>query len=345
MLISRRTFVAGASAGLASLTLGSTGARAQTAVKMMMDWAWQGPQSPFLLAASRGYFAEAGVAIELDRGFGSLRTPTEIAQGTYQMGFADLPTAIQFMMRNPDADVVCVGVVFDQSPLCVVTDATGPIMEPKDLEGKRIAAPETDGGRQMFPALAARTGIDTSTIEWLTVTPQLREPMLARGEADAITGFITSAVMSLEAVGFGPDRQRIFRYRDHGLPFYSGGIFASKRFAAENPDVVKGVLQAAYRGFQDAIADPDASIEALAAHEQLTEKPIERKRLGIAIEELIVTENTRANGLSFVEEDRLLENMEIVKEVFELESTLTTADVFDPSFLPAPEFLKVPVTG
>ncbi len=345
MSIKRRDVLKGGSALGLGLGLGlgaPSRVDAQSPIKVMMDWAWQGPQSAFLLAETRGYYREMGVPVQLDRGFGSLRTPTEIAQGTYQMGLADLPTVIQFMFRNPTADVICVGVVFDQSPLCAITDANGPIRTPKDLEGKRIAAPEADGGRQMFPAFAKATGIDTSKINWLTVTPALREPMLARGEADAITGFITSAVMSLEAVNFPSARQRIFRYRDFGLPFYSGAILASKRLARESPAVVRGFVKGAFRGFQDAIREPDAAIAALKAREQLTDVAIERRRLGIAIDELIVSESTRRNGLSFVDPARMQRNIDIVKDTFGLTGDLKVADVWDASFLPERSFLAVP---
>jgi NitT/TauT family transport system substrate-binding protein len=343
--VTKRTFLAGAGATVAAAAIGGRAQAQGGPVKIMMDWAWQGPQSPFLLAEKKGYFRAESVAVQLDRGFGSLRTPTEIAQGTYQMGFADLPTAIQFMFRNPASEVVCVGVVFDQSPLAAITDANGPIRTPKDLEGKRIAAPEADGGRQMFPAFARATGIDTSKINWLTVTPQLREPMLARGEADAITGFLTSAIMSLEAVNFPASRQRLFRYRDFGLPFYSGAILTSKKFARENPALVRGVLKASYRGFQDAIRNPDESIVALREREQLTDVAIERRRLGIAIEELMVTANTRANGLSAVDPARMQRNIDIVKETFSLAGDLKVADVWDPSFLPERQFLALPATS
>lgn len=342
MMITKRTLLAGAAVG-ATATLFSQPASAQAVpVRMMMDWAWQGPQSPFLLAAKKGYFAAENVAITLDRGFGSLRTPTDIAQGAYQMGFADLPTAIQFMHRNPDAGIVCVGVIFDQSPLCAVADVNGPIRTPKDLEGRRIAAPEADGGRQMFPAFARANGIDLTKINWLTVQPALREPMLARGEADAITGFVTSAVMSLEAVNFPAARQRIFRYRDFGLPFYSGALLTTRRFADQNPAAVRGAVKASLRGFIDAIRTPADAIAALVERESLTDAAIERRRLDIAIAELIVTPVTRANGLSFVDPARMQRNIDLVKETFSLAGNITAADAFNGAFLPDRSFLNIP---
>ncbi|MBX9596088.1 MAG: ABC transporter substrate-binding protein [Roseomonas sp.] len=73
--------------------------------------------------------------------------------------------------------------------------------EPKDLEGRRLAAPEGDAGRQIFPVFAEAAGFDASRVNWISVSPELREPMLVRGQADAITGLVSSAVISLEGLG------------------------------------------------------------------------------------------------------------------------------------------------
>jgi NitT/TauT family transport system substrate-binding protein len=141
--VSRRSFLA-ASAGVSALAVGFPGAASaqQTPVKFMMDWAWQGPQSFALLARDRGYFRDAGVAIQLDRGFGSGRVPVELAAGTYQMGYADINPAIKFMAEQPQAGIVCVGVMYDGGAQVVIVDANGPIKTPKDLEGKTLAAPD-----------------------------------------------------------------------------------------------------------------------------------------------------------------------------------------------------------
>ncbi len=105
---------------------------------------------------------------------------------------------IRLRLTQPNTDLITPS----SSPRAASSASSPPAApastEPRHLNGKRIAAPETDAGRQFFPAFAQATGIDLASIRWITVTPQLREPMLARGEADAITGFETSG-MSLAA--------------------------------------------------------------------------------------------------------------------------------------------------
>jgi NitT/TauT family transport system substrate-binding protein len=335
-----KTFLKAAAAAVA-VTLASTSAWAQQNIKFTFDWAWQGPNAFALMAQRKGYFREEGLTVELNRGFGSGRVPVDIAAGTYQIGYGDLPTAIRFMHEKPEAGIIAIAVLFDASPLVAIVDANGPIKTPKDLEGRTLAAPEFDGGRQMFPAFAKAAGIDASKVKFNSVKPELREPMLVQGQADGITGFITSSVLSLKAIGYPESRMRIFRYRDSGLPFYSAALLTTKKYAAENPKAVAGFVKAMLRGWQDTIANPDEGIALLRAHEPLTDVAIERERLMLAINELVVTRGVVANGFSAVDPARLAQNIRIVKETFNLPGDLKPEDVYTGAFLPEAQFRAV----
>ena len=47
----------------------------------MLDFAMQGQQSPFVLAAEGGHFARAGVNVQVDRGYGSADAIIKVASG------------------------------------------------------------------------------------------------------------------------------------------------------------------------------------------------------------------------------------------------------------------------
>ena len=63
-------------------------------VRLILDFALQGQQSPFILAAEGGYFARAGVEVEVDRGYGSGDAITKVVSGAYDMAFADIGAMI-----------------------------------------------------------------------------------------------------------------------------------------------------------------------------------------------------------------------------------------------------------
>ncbi|MCX7373014.1 MAG: ABC transporter substrate-binding protein [Alphaproteobacteria bacterium] len=313
-------------------------------LRFAVDWVIQVNHSWAVLAARRGYFQQEGINATVERGFGSGQTIQQVAAGALPLGFADIPTAIQFAMRNPQVGLRVVGVIFDGSPLVLTVDANGPIRSARDVEGRRIAAPEADAGRQMFPAFARAAGADLSRVEWVNVTGQLREAMLVRGEVHGITGFITSTIMGLESIGMPAARQRHFRYREAGLPFFSGGLITTQRFAAENPALLRGAVRALMRGTQHMARDPNDAIAAVREQEPLTDPAVERRRWEVVRDEMLVTENVRANGLSFVDPARMQRNIDIVRDTFGLTQPFTPADIWDGSFLPPAAELALPPT-
>ena len=312
-------------------------ARAQAAnmrVRFTLEWALQGPYAFAVAGERRGVFREAGLDFSMVRGFGAGRVPIDIAAGTYDMGFADITPTIRFMAENPQRDLVTVAILWDQSPVACTVRADGPITEPRMLAGRTLAAPEFDGGRQMFPLFARAVGVDLGSITWNTVTPELREPMLVQRRADGITGFVTSTGMSLKALGMDWPAQRIFRYREHGLDFYSGALITTRTFMRERPDAVRAVVATMMRAMSWAHANPDAAITELRAREGLTDVAVETERQQVMFREMLVTDSVRRNGMSHVEAPRLQRQIDAIRQAFNLATSPNVEQVYTDQFLP-----------
>ena len=303
-------------------------------VRFTLDWAFTGPYAFAAAGEREGIFRQAGLDISIVRGFGTARVPIDIAAGTYDMGLADISTVMRFLAENPQRDIIAVAMLYDQSPLSATVRADGPITEPRMLAGRTLAAPEFDGGRQMFPIFARAVGIDPASINWLSVTPELREPMLVQRRADGITGFVTSTGMSLKALGMDWPQQRIFRYREAGLDFYSGGLITTRRFLRERPAAVRAVIASMMRSMSQAFRNPDAEIADLRAREGLTDVAVETERQQVMFREMLVTDSVRRNGMSFVEAPRLARQIQSIREAFNLPQVPGVEQVYTDAFLP-----------
>ncbi len=317
---------------ISALLVSASATFAAEKVRLMLDYALQGQQSPFILAEENGYFARAGVDVQIDRGYGSGDAITKVASGAYQMAFADIGAMIQFDGKQAGNALVSVFQIYDVAPMVILSLKKSNIHTPTDLAGKKLASPPASSSRVMFPLLAAANHLDLSSIEWLNVTPQLRETMLAKNQADATTAFITD-LAGLDRLGISESDLSIMRYSDFGVRLYGNCIVTTPDFAAKNPETVKGVVKAMAQALKATIADPGVAIAAEKKREPLIDETVERKRLQLVLDNAILTDHVKQAGLSSVEPARLEQTIAMISKVFDVPAA-DPQKIFRPEFLP-----------
>src|SRR5437867_5333609 len=91
---------------LLAILLAAGDAAAQTRVKFALDWQIQGPQAPFITAKAIGAFSARGLDVTIDRGTGSQKTIEQVATGTYDMGYGDINSMIEYNVKNPQNPLI-----------------------------------------------------------------------------------------------------------------------------------------------------------------------------------------------------------------------------------------------
>ena len=160
----------------------SVPAQAQTKLKLVLNWKYQGPQGWFFLADDRGYFKAEGLEVQMDQGNGSGAAVPLVANGTYDVGFGDINALIELAAKKPDEAPIAVYVMYNRPPFTIAVKADSAIKEPKDFVGKKLGGAANDGALKLFPALCKITKIDCSKVEITNMQPNLREQMLMRGQ-------------------------------------------------------------------------------------------------------------------------------------------------------------------
>jgi NitT/TauT family transport system substrate-binding protein len=306
-------------------------------VKFVLDWAIQGPQAPFIVALEKGYFAQEGLAVIMDRGYGSADAVSKVASGAYQIGYGSLDALIEFNVKNPGKELMAVYVVLNSPPYSVITLKGKGINSPKDLEGRKIGAPEGDAPRRLLPVFAKAVGIDPAKVEWVSMSPPLREPSLVKGEVDAITGFYFTGYLNLLALNVNPGDIVAFKYKDYGVELYGNAIIVRKDFMQSNPEAVAKFVRAVNRALKEVIADPEKAADYVKQRDPLVDRNVELQRLKIALSDNILTEEVRRNGLGAVERTRLEKTIQSVVTAFNLPRTPSPDEVFTDRFLPPKE--------
>src|SRR5262245_17194683 len=106
------------------------------------------------------------------------------------------------------------------------------------------------------------------------------------------------------------------------------------KFAAENPDAVKGFLRAFLKGLRDTVRDPATAVESVMARNDLAKKEVELERLRMAIRDNIVTPEVKANGYGEVDAARLARAIDQIALSHKFKAKPPQSDIFDESFLP-----------
>ena len=309
---------------------------AQTKIKFVLNWKYQGPQAWFFVAQDKGYFKAEGLDVEIDQGEGSAAPVGKVATGAYTGGFGDINALIDLAAKRGNEAPIAVSMIYNTPPFTIVVKADSPIRTPKDLEGKTIGGPANDGALKLFPAFAKAAKIDAAKVNLTNMAPNLREQMLMRGQVDAAFGFINTIWFSAKLTGVDPEKQlRFIKYVDHGMDLYSNTVMFSRNFARDNPAAVRGFLKALNRAINEVVANPEGGMDAVMKREPLLNRVVEKERLLATIAEEMSHPEIARIGLGDVDDNRLKRAISIVVESAQLPRTPANNEIFDRSFLPA----------
>ncbi len=187
-------------------------------------------------------------------------------------------------------------MVYNRPPFAIITRKSRGVAKPKDLEGKKLGAPAADTAFAQWKIFAKANDIDAAKVDVENVGAPVREPMLAAGEVDAITGLSFSSYVNLKDRGVPVDDIVVLLMSDYGVDLYGNAIIVNQKFAAEHPEAVNGFLRAFTKGLKDTIRDPAAAIESVIKRNDLAKKDVELERLRMALKDNILTPEVEANG-------------------------------------------------
>ena len=329
----------------AASLLAATSASAQqlTSIKFSLDFKFEGPAAPFVVAIDKGYFKAEGLDVTIDTAAGSLEPINRVASGTYDMGFGDINSLIKFRDANPGTPIKAVFMVYNKPPFSVVGRKSRGVVSPKDLEGKKLGAPPADGAYAQWPIFVQANSIDASKVTIVSVGFPVREPMLASGEVDAITGFSFSSYINLKDRGVPADDITVLLMADYGVNLYGNTIMVNPKFAAEKPEAVKGFLRAFVKGLHETVKNPSSAVDSVLKRNDVAKKEVELERLQLALKDNILTPEVKKNGYGGVEEARLDQSIDQIALTYQFKSAKPKgADVFDAAFLPPPAERKAP---
>jgi NitT/TauT family transport system substrate-binding protein len=303
-------------------------APAQEKITFRMNWYWGGIHAPFVLAKERGYFEKEGLNVEIAEGKGSATTVQLVGTKADTFGWADGSTIALNLAKG--VPVKAVATILNVLPYAVVSLDEKNIRTAKDLEGKSLAITPGDGLTQTWPAVVAANKLDASKIKLVHVAPQAKIPAVTEKQVDALLGGADDQAISIEAKGM---KTRALKFGDLGVPLIGFAILAHQDMIKDRPDLVRKVVAASLKGWQDALKDPDAAVAAVKKIAPLVDADVVKKQLLVDLS-LVFSQANTEKRLGWGPPADWQSTIDLLKQYRGLEGTQPATAYYTNEFLP-----------
>lgn len=221
-----------------------------TKIRLPMGYIPSVQYAPWYVAVEKGYFRQAGMEIEFDYKYET--------DGVGLVGAGQLPFSVAsgeqvLMARAQGLPIVYVMTWYQDFAVGIVAKTELGIRTPNDLIGKSIGIPGPFGASYIgLRALLSAAGVQESQVNLEEVGFNQVEALVA-DRVQAAVIYVSNEPIQLRAQGYEVDVIRVADY----VHLAANGLVSSETVIAQNPELVRAMVQAFLRGLADTLADPD----------------------------------------------------------------------------------------
>jgi NitT/TauT family transport system substrate-binding protein len=312
------------------LGLGAGPARgAEKKITFLTNYIFHGRHSPYFVGVEKGFYKEAGFDVSIAPATGSGFVISALEGGKADYGMAESTSVVQAVGKG--AKVKGFGVFMDvtTSGLASLT----PYPTPESLAGKTIAASLTDSARVIVPIVFSLRGLDASTVKWQAADPGVYFSLLLDGKVDLFTASIDGDVPALARVATPRGKTVHFAsFADWGYDVFGYLLVSTADRLAAQPDEARAFAAVTARAVKYAIEHPEETAQIMVKHNPTLnyETTLAQWRQSI---KAINTPYVAQHGYGVATPDRLQRTIDLVKQAFKLNVSLTSNDVYAPGLM------------
>lgn len=278
-------------------TINSAKPAALRKIVLQTDWFPQAEHGGYYQALAKGYYAEAGIDVDIWSGGPGAGIKLKVVRGDADFG----------MMRSDDL-ILAAGVGM---PVMIVSatmqhDAQGlmmhdssPVTTFKDLDGRTVIG---NVGMAYFPYLEKKFGI----------TIQRRQNTYGIGEFLANPETVQQCLITSEPFFAAQNGRKVrtLALSESGYDCYQM-VFTRRELVRTSPDVVRGFVQASIRGWRDYLENDPAPANALILkrNPQMTQQLIDFSRGELIRLGFVRGDAAKGEGIGQISIERLEDEM------------------------------------
>ena len=217
-------------------------AQAQQKLTLLLDWFVNPDHGPLFVAQERGYFAEAGLTVDMVAPADPNDPPKLVAAGR-----ADLAISYQPQLTVQAAEglpLVRIATLVATPLNSLVTLRDGPIKSIADLKGKKIGFSVGGFEDALLKAMLEKHGLKLTDVQLINVNFTL-SPALLAGRVDAVIGAFRNFELNQLDIEGKPGRA--FYVEEEGVPAYDELIVVANKARVGDP-LLRRFVDAVERG-------------------------------------------------------------------------------------------------
>jgi putative hydroxymethylpyrimidine transport system substrate-binding protein len=228
-------------------------APAAETMTVILDWFVNPDHAPLIVAREKGFFAEAGLDVELIAPADPNDPPKLVAAGKADLAVTYQPQLhVQVAAGLPLARIATL-VATPLNALVVLAD--GPVARIADLKGRKVGYSVGGFEEALLGAMLSGAGLSLDDVTLVNVNFSL-SPSLITGQVDAVIGaFRNFELNQMDLVG---KPGRAFYPEELGVPAYDELILVANTNTLSDPRL-RRFVDALERGVQFLINHPDDS--------------------------------------------------------------------------------------
>ena len=191
---------------------------------VLLDWFVNPDHAPLIVAAEKGYFADAGLEVELIPPADPSAPPRLVAAGQGDIAISYQPNLyLQVAEKLP---LVRFGTIVSTPLNALVVLDDSPIRTMADLKGKTIGFSVGGFEDALLKMMLSEAGLDLSDVELVNINFALSASLIT-GKVDAVIGAFRN--FELNQLDLEGKPGRAFYPEEHGVPAYDELIYLTRR--------------------------------------------------------------------------------------------------------------------
>ncbi len=241
-------------------------------LRVGLDWFLNPDHGPVVVALQRGFFADAGLDVEIVTPTDTMDNVTMVLKGKADIGMSDQPrTQVEIAGGGP---LTVVGTLIPVPLNVVLAVEGGPVRSVADLRGKRIGYADSEKiERDLLKIALAANGIAIDEVTLVDVGFNMVGALLD-GKVDALTDtYRNFEPIQVELAGKKP---LVLDIEGAAIPPYSELVYIARDGMADDSRIDR-FLAAVERAAGSIAADPDGSWALFAQYDPKLDNELNRK--------------------------------------------------------------------